>query len=47
MLAEARLEASMFVLKVDETPDLMPEGSARVGTTVTCCDHVEPMQWCT
>jgi hypothetical protein len=35
----------MFVLKVEETPDLWPEESARAGTPVTCYDHVEPMQW--
>ena len=44
-VVEARLEASMFVLKVEETPDLWPEESARAGTPVTCYDHVEPMQW--
>ena len=44
---EARLEASSstFLLKVEETPDLWPEESARAGTLVTCHDHVEPMQW--
>jgi hypothetical protein len=41
---EAQLEASMFVLKVEETPDLWPEESARAGTVVTCYDQVEPMQ---
>mgnify|MGYP003346148303 CR=1 FL=1 len=35
----------MFVLKVEETPDLWTEESARAGTPVTCYDHVEPMQW--
>ena len=44
-VVEARLEASAFVLKVEETPDLWPEESARAGTPVTCYDHVEPMQW--
>jgi hypothetical protein len=44
-VVEARLEASAFVLKVEETPDLWPEESARDGTQVTCYDHVEPMQW--
>ncbi len=43
-MVEARLESSMFVLKVEETPDLWPEESARTGTPVTCYDHVEPMQ---
>ena len=33
-VVEARLEASMFVLKVEETPDLWPEESARAGTPV-------------
>jgi transposase len=44
---EARLEASSstFLLKVEETPDLWPEESARAGTPVVCHDHVEPMQW--
>ena len=44
---EARLEAetSTFVLKVEETPELWPEESARVGTPVSCHDHVEPMRW--
>ena len=41
-VVEARLEASMFVLKVEETPELWPEESARAGTPVTCYDHVEP-----
>ena len=46
-VVEARLDAkaSAFVLKVEETPDLWPEESARAGTPVTCYDHVEPMQW--
>ncbi len=46
-VVEARLEsrASNSVLKVKETAALCPEESARVGTTVTCHDHVEPMQW--
>ncbi|MFM2167534.1 MAG: hypothetical protein RIS79_1905 [Verrucomicrobiota bacterium] len=44
---EVRLEASSstFLLKVEETPDLWPEESARAGTPVVCHDHVEPMQW--
>jgi hypothetical protein len=39
---EARLdsEGARFVLKVEETPELWPEESARTGTTVTCHDHV-------
>jgi hypothetical protein len=46
-VVEARLDAnaSAFVLKVEETPDLWPEESARAGTPVNCYDHVEPMQW--
>ena len=46
-VVEARLDAKAlaFVLKVEETPDLWPEESARAGTPVTCYDHVEPMQW--
>jgi transposase len=44
---EARLDSptSTFVLKVEETPGLWAEESARAGTTVTCHDHVEPMRW--
>ena len=46
-VVEARFEteSSTFFLKVEETPDLWPEESARAGTPVTCHDHVEPMQW--
>ena len=46
-VVESRFEAesSTFFLKVEETPELWPEESARVGTPVTCHDHVEPMQW--
>jgi transposase len=46
-VVESRFEAesSTFFLKVEETPDLWPEESARAGTPVTCHDHVEPMQW--
>ena len=44
-VVEARLEASMFFLKVEETPELWPEESTRAGTPLTCYDHVEPMQW--
>jgi hypothetical protein len=44
-VVEARLEASTFLLKVEETPELWPEESARAGTPVTCYTHVEPMQW--
>ena len=46
-VVESRFEAesSTFSLKVEETPDLWPEESARAGTKVTCHDHVEPMQW--
>ncbi len=44
---ESRFEAesSTFFLKVEETPELWPEESARARTPVTCHDHVEPMQW--
>jgi hypothetical protein len=42
-VVEARLEALMFVLKEEETPDLWPEESARAGTPVICYDHVQPM----
>jgi len=47
VVVESRFEAesSTFFLKVEETPELWPEESARVGTPVTCHDHVEPMQW--
>ena len=46
-VVDARLEvsSSTFVLKVEETAALWPEESARAGTSVTCHDHVEPMQW--
>ena len=38
-------ESYTFFLKVEETPELWPEESARARTPVTCHDHVEPMQW--
>ena len=46
-MAEARhgANASVFMLKVEETPDLWPGKSARAGTRVTCYHHVEPMHW--
>jgi hypothetical protein len=46
-VVEARFDAnaSTFVLKVEETPNLWPEESARAGTPMTGNDHVEPMQW--
>ena len=46
-VVESRFEAesSTFFLKVEETPELWPEESARARTPVTCHDHVEPMQW--
>ena len=46
-MVESRFEAesSTFFLKVEETPELWPEESARAGTPVVCHDHVEPMQW--
>ncbi len=34
-----------FVICVAETEALWPEESAKCGQTVTCYDHVEPMQW--
>ena len=44
---EARLgpEFSVFVPKVEKTPGLRPEKSARAATRVVCYDNVEPMQW--
>ena len=44
---EARFEAesSTFLQKVEGTPELWPEESAREGTPVTYHDHAEPMQW--
>ena len=46
-VVESRFEAesSTFFLKVEETPELWPEESARAGTPVTCHHHVEPMRW--
>ncbi len=38
-------KTSTFVICVEETAELWPEESGRTGTTVTCYDHVEPMQW--
>ncbi len=35
----------MFVLKVEEAPDLWPEDTVRAATPVICDDHVEPVQW--
>ena len=37
-------KSSTFVICVKETAELWPEESGRAGTTVTCYDHVEPMQ---
>lgn len=34
-----------FVIQVEETPQLWGEESRRVGSEVTCYDHVAPMQW--
>lgn len=34
-----------FVVEVEETAKLWPEESARLGTTVRCYDHIEPMEW--
>lgn len=39
------VERNTFVICVRETDALWPEESARCGQTVTCYDHVEPMQW--
>jgi transposase len=39
------VERNTFVICVTETEALWPEESARCGQTVTCYDHVEPMQW--
>ena len=46
-VAEARFgaDSSTFFLKVEGTPALWPEETARAGAPVTCHDHVEPMQW--
>jgi len=38
-------EQNTFVICVSETEALWAEESARHGQTVTCYDHVEPMQW--
>ena len=38
-------EKSTFVICVKETEALWAEESAKSGQTVTCYDHVEPMQW--
>jgi transposase len=38
-------EQNTFVICVSETEALWAEESARNGQTVTCYDHVEPMQW--
>ena len=44
---EARLgpEFSLVVPKVQETPGLWAEKSARAATRVVCYDNLEPMQW--
>ena len=39
------VEKNTFVICVSETEALWPEESAKSGQTVTCYDHVEPMQW--
>lgn len=39
------VEQNTFVICVSETEALWPEESAKCGQTVTCYDHVEPMQW--
>ena len=38
-------EGNTFVICVSETEALWPEESAKCGETVSCYDHVEPMQW--
>ena len=38
-------QRNTFVICVAETPALWPEETARCGQTVSCYDHVEPMQW--
>lgn len=38
-------ERNTFVICVTETEALWPQESAKCGQTVTCYDHVEPMQW--
>lgn len=38
-------ERNTFVISVTETEALWPEESAKCGQSVTCYDHVEPMQW--
>lgn len=38
-------KTSTFVICVEETAELWPQESRRLGTTVACYDHVEPMQW--
>ena len=42
---EFEVKESAFVICVEETPELWTEESQRSGTTVSCYDHVEPMQW--
>lgn len=42
---EFEVKESTFVICVEETPELWTEESQRSGTTVSCYDHVEPMQW--
>jgi transposase len=42
---EFEAERNTFVICVTETEGLWAEESAKCGQTVTCYDHVEPMQW--
>ena len=42
---EYEAERNTFVICVAETQALWPEESAKCGQSVTCYDHVEPMQW--
>jgi len=39
------VERNTFVICVAETEALWPEESSKCGQSVTCYDHVEPMQW--
>jgi len=45
MSTDYEVERNTFVICVAETEALWPEESAKCGQSVTCYDHVEPMQW--
>jgi transposase len=45
MSTEYEEEQNTFVICVTETEALWPQESVQCGQTVTCYDHVEPMQW--